>query len=273
MRKVIHVNGGIGRVICAEPAIRAVHKQTGIKPDVITSWPEVFWNNPHVNKVYREQHEWIFEDVVKNGDYVQPEPYHFMPYYSQKQHLVQSFKQLVGIKPTLEKPRLFLSQEEIIWASGFVENIRTTSGKKVAAFQPFGAGFDNGIDNTHRSLSIDHALRIADNSTFMLLNCTKVQFNHKNVWQREFTTRELIAVISECDYVIGVDSSASHIGAAFNKSGKLFLGGTYPKNIGWDNYKIVIKKGFPKTYFANRFHGFLNDNSGAMNFSEKELLK
>jgi len=271
VRKVIHVNGGLGRVICAEPAIRELSIKEGVAPIVVTSWPEVFWNNEHVHKVYREEHEWLFDDVIKNNDYVQPEPYHHRPYYSQKQHLSCAFKQLLGLKPKLSRPMIVLTNQERLWAKGFVDNIRETTGRKVIAFQPFGAGFDGMSDNTNRSLSMEQAHYVASNCIHMMVNCTKGNLNHANVWHREFSLRELFAVVSECDAVFGVDSSVSHIGAAFGKTGVLMLGGTHPTNVGWDNYRMANRDGFPKTIFANRFHGFIDQNKGAMDFSNEEL--
>ena len=47
---IVQVDGGIGRVICAVPALEELAKTR--KVTVLASHPEVLWNNPNIHKVY-----------------------------------------------------------------------------------------------------------------------------------------------------------------------------------------------------------------------------
>lgn len=272
MRKIIQVDGGIGRVICSTPAIRSYYKSTGEKPIVLTSWPEVYWYNPNVYKVYSLQKEWLFDDVIKHGDFIQPEPYQSRKYYSQGQHLAQSFDSIVnGVEPELTYPEIWLTEEEKEWAKGLIKNITETTGKGVIAYQPFGAAYDKNKDATNRSLTREQAVYLADNINAVLLNCSNVNLDHTNIWWRTFTVRELLAIVSACPMILAVDSSLAHIGAAHAKKGIVLFGGTYVANVGWPTFTNITREGFPKTYYANRFQGFVNENENAMAFNTTEL--
>jgi hypothetical protein len=62
-----------------------------------------------------------------------------------------------------------------------------------------------------------------------------------------------------------------HVGAAFNKVGIVFFGGTYPENLGYSNYRMVVRDGYPKSYIPNRFSGFIDKNKGALDFNTSEI--
>lgn len=273
--KIVQIDGGIGRVLASTGAVKELCQKQEKKPIVLTSWPEVFWFNPCVYKVYSLNREWLFDDVIRQGDFVLPEPYHQRKYYTQQQHLSASFNEILNQKDAHVLPELYLTQQEKIFGLEFVENVRKTTGKQtVIAYQPFGAGFTiQDSDPTHRSLSFDRASKLASMADdVMFLNCSHISLDHANVWQRQFTMRELFAVVFACDYVVCVDSAVSHIGAAFGKKGILLLGATFEKNVGYpDNYVTIQRNGYPKSYFANRFNGFVDENAGAMDFDDEDL--
>jgi len=274
MQKIVQIDGGIGRVLCSTYAINTLAEQH--ETIVITTWPEVFHNNPNVLKIYGMNREYIWDDVIRYGDFIFPEPYFKRAYYTQEHHLSQSFNDILLDDPIFTLPKLYLSPQETQWGNNFVKNIRSQFfGKSIIAFQPFGASaiLENGLvlDVTNRSLSMDAVIFIADNlKDVILVNCGHIAIDHKNVWQNNFTLRELFSVIAACDYVFTIDSMLSHVGAAFQKTGVLLLGATYSKNVGYPNYATLQRDGYPKNYYPNRFVGFVDKNKGAMDYSASE---
>jgi len=266
--KTVMIDGGLGRVICSSGVISLL----GNSPKVITSWIDVFEFNSSIDKQYPMNHCWLYEDAIKGNEFVQPEPYYSLAYMQQKHHLSQSFNFLLTGNESLVYPNIVLTPREQAWAVGFVQNIRETLKKDlIAAYQPFGASFSDMGDDTGRSLSFGDAKFIASSVDVGCLNCSNINMDHPNVWHREFSVRELFAVVSACDLVIGIDSSVQHIGASFGKPGVVILGGTYAENVGWPHYLHVSKSDYPKSYFANRFTGFKNMNSDAMSFTGDQL--
>lgn len=274
MQKVIQIDGGIGRVLCSTGALETLAEQHEVV--VITTWPDVFLHNPKIFKIYGMNREYIWDDVIRHGDFMYPEPYFKKEYYNQQCHLSQAFNTIINGIDKFHFPNIYLTPQETQWGIGFIKNIKSQFvGKTIIAFQPFGAMASNhdGIvaDNTHRSLTMEAVRYIADNlKDVILVNCSHIPIDHRNVWQANFTLRELFAVVSACDHVLTIDSVLSHIGAAFQKTGILLLGSTYSSNVGYPNFTTLQREGYPKNYVPNRFTGFVDKNKDAMNFSASE---
>jgi hypothetical protein len=280
MRRIIKIDGGIGRVISSTGAIKILSGEKNIDDDIviITSWPEVFENSPHVLKCYRDGSiPYLFDDVIKHGDFIYPEPYHDPKYYRQEYHLSESFNKLINGLDSKPHPEIFLTQEEKNFGFDVVSKALSASRKKVAvAYQPFGSGAtmsQSGVisDPSFRSIGDDlNKLILSDCEEAVFINLCHIPINHPNCWQQTFTLRQLFSVAAACDYVVTVDSVLSHVGVAFDKKGLLLLGPTYSKNVGYDeylNYETFQKEGFPRSYQSNRFGGHIEKNQEAMLFS------
>lgn len=271
---VVQIDGGIGRVICAIPALEKLSQKK--KVTVLTSYPEVFFKNPHVFKAYNLSREYLWDDVIKHGEFFYPEPYYNHLYYNQDHHLIQSFNLLLtGEAGDVTPSTLYLTEEEKEWATEFVATRKQETGKKIVLLQCFGSGArfkdDKISDSTHRSLSSEMSMAICTRTDHTYINASHIKLNFPNVWQQDFTTRQLIALSSACDFIVGVDSAIMHMGAAFNKTGVIFFGSTFPQNLGYPCFKNIQRESYPKNYTPNRFSGFVDENSGALDFSEPEL--
>lgn len=273
MDKVINIDGGIGRVLCAEPAISAL-AQTELVT-VVTSWPEVFDNHPFIERIYHSNHRYLFEDVVKTRDFISPEPYQNHFYYTHKHHLIQSFDYLINGTDRMTRPAVYIQPNERESCITKLQPIM--DGRPVVALQAFGSSAIGGAwgitDHTHRSLPSYVVEALADSSPDVLfLNCSQFKGDRPNIINQECSVRELIVVVSMCDYVISIDSLTAHLGYAYGKKGIQLLGGTYKENVGYpDTYTVVMKDGYPKSHEANRIGGSLNKNSGAMCYSQEEI--
>lgn len=277
--KIINIDGGIGRVICSTPAINVLAKVEPVT--VITSWPAVFENNPYIEKCYGAGSDYLWDDVISKGEFIYPEPYHDYRYYNQKDNITQSFAHILGLDSVPNCPELFLSEGELLWAKEWKKKALEINKKTmVIAYQPFGAGTkmsDWGMrDDSHRSLSGPDALYIADSITenipaSLFVNCSHIASNHSNIWQQEFSLRQMFAIGFVSDLFVGVDSSMSHVMAAFGKTGVLILGATFKENVGYSNYVVMQKEGYPKSYYPNRFSGWVDKNKDAMVLESKHL--
>ena len=303
MKKVIWVDGGIGRVICALPAIDKLTETE--KVIVITSWKEVFANKDNIERVYRPDSEYIWEDVILPNDLIHTEPYWNSKYYRDKQHLIQAFNlELTGNLGEIEKPKLIVNSFE----DGFAKNwIKDTfkNNKKTIVFQPFGssAGLDDTkiIDQSNRSLTLSFTEKIID--TFkddyniiylgtIPLKKYDIEFNYqqcntcrtasnnsskkKEVYpiSEELGLRGLLAIIKNADYFIGCDSFGQHASYAFDIPSVVFIGGTDEKNISYPDTHLILKKdGHRFEYNPYRLpynSHLIVANEGAMAFTETE---
>jgi hypothetical protein len=168
-----------------------------------------------------------------------------------------------------------LSHDEIKWANDFIQGRRKDSGKKIAMLQCFGSLAKivdtRTVDVSNRSLPTNIITAIISNSDCTYINASHIPVDLPNVWNQEFTLRQIFALTAACDFIVSVDSMLMHIGAAFDKVGLAFFGGTYPANLGYPNYRMVVRDGYPKSYIPNRFSGFIDENQGALDFDTNEI--
>lgn len=275
---VIQVDGGIGRVICSVPAIEKLAKTTQRKVIVITSYPDVFLKNPNVHKVYNLNREYLWDDVIRHGEFLYPEPYFNHLYYDQQHHLMQNFNFLIhGEAGKVERANIYLTEEEKAWALGFVADRKKEFKKKIVLLQCFGSSArleeNRVIDPTHRSLNMTKVDQICKETNHLYINVSHIPLNYSNVWQQDFTLRQLFALTSCCDFIVGIDSAVMHIGASFNKSGVIFFGSTYQANLSYPCFTNIQRKGYPKNYAPNRFSGFVDSNERALDFTEDEMVE
>jgi hypothetical protein len=271
--KVVEINGGIGRVLCAEPAISLLAKTEEIV--VVTGWPDVFLGNPNIKKVYQLNQPNLFEDVVRDGNYIVPEPYYDSKYYNQKSHLIQSFNDILNGTDLFQKPTLYLNDFELQNAARILQPV--LDGRPLIAFQPFGSGAYSSnwaiSDPSYRSLSSDDAVNIVNSMPdFMFINCSHVKCDRPNVFNLDVNLVQYFHIINFCHYIITVDSLLAHVGYSLGKPGVQFLGPTFKENIGYpDHYTTIVREGYPKSYSPNRISGWTERNQEAMRFSKDEI--
>lgn len=271
---VVQIDGGLGRIICAIPALEQMAKTRRVI--VLTTFPEVFWNNPNIYKVYNLNREYLWDDVIKHGEFLNPEPYHNHKYYNQELHLIQTFNLLItGDAGDIVTPNLYLSSEEEDFAEEFISARKREFGKDIVMLQCFGSGASVSNQTTHdtsnRSLPVKVVDAICNNTDILYINASHINMDYRNVWQQTFTSRQIFALTSRCDFVVGIDSYLLHVGNAFRKQGLAFFGGTFPENLGYSQYQIIRKSGFPVSYVPNRMTGYVNENNGALEFDNVEI--
>jgi hypothetical protein len=294
---VLQIDGGMGRVVCSTPAIRRLKERFPERDiTVITTCPDVFDRNPSVKKVYGFNSSYLWEDVIRYGEFVYPEPYHDVWYYNQKRHLAESFNFLLNGEMTIDDtPHLYLNKREISWANNFIKERRkdTKDGQGlVGVIQGFGAGAnmsnhqcsDNRscgefdlVDDSDRSFLMPQLMTLLDTITskedILFLNASHIPINHKRVWNDNLTTRQLMSLTHEADFVISIDSFIAHVAKAFNKKCYQFLGSTYRQNVSYTDFMVFQRGGFPRAYTPNRFNGIIEgQNAGAMEFPKDDMI-
>lgn len=291
---VIQLDGGMGRVLCATPAIAHLKERF---PDrditVITAFPEIFEKNPAVKKTYHLNSNYLWEDVIRYGEFIFPEPYHDVWYYNQKHHLVESFDHIINGETSEDvTPKIYLDKREISWAETLVKERRadTWEGKgRVGIFQAYGAGVHSPNcggdcscsgdldDETYRSFptpQLESLLETLIDADMVLLNASHIPIDRKGVWNGSYSTRQLMALTKAADFVITIDSFLGHVAKAFDKKCYQFLGSTFKENVSYPEFKTYQREGYPRAYTPNRFNGIIEgQNEGAMEFSKDEIKR
>ena len=296
-KKVFHLDGGAGRVICALPALEKYAKKNPDKDFnvIIGGWDSLTYGNRLLqDKTYGMDVKGIFNLLIKDNQLIHPEPYLLWEYYNQKCSLVEGFDKIINDTDDhsdLEPPKLYLSKAEEKSAANLVAQVEAKQNKSnTIVIQPFGrsARVDNGdiIDDSTRSLEQDvyHKLVKKLSQKYNIILMADPEF--VQVVSQEDTISEKpqipdirawAAIIEACDYFIGCDSLGQHMARAFNIPGTVILGSTYAENITYSDYfQIIENENVEKTYSPIRAVGFdshLADrlNDGLMNFDDDQI--
>ena len=296
-KKVFHLDGGAGRVICALPALEKYAKKNLDKDFniIVGGWDSLTYGNRLLqDKTYGMDTKGIFNLLIKNNQIIHPEPYLLWEYYNQKCSLVEGFDKIINETDDhsdLEPPKLYLNKMEEKSAANLMAQVASKQNKNTTiVIQPFGrsARVDNGdiIDDSTRSLEQDVYQKLVKklSQKYNIILMADPEF--VQVVSQEDTISEKpqipdirawAAIIEASDYFIGCDSMGQHMARAFDIPGTVILGSTYAENITYaDYFQIIENENVEKTYSPIRAVGFdshLADrlNDGLMNFDDDQI--
>jgi len=296
MNTTFLLSGGAGRIIAAIPALEKFHR---LNPNddfkvLIYGWENLYWNHPLLqSRTFGAGQKGIFDLVVKNSKLISPEPYHNYHYYNQTISLVEAFDQEINQTDEhtdLQLPRLYCHSNEIASAQKMIEEACIQKNKKkFIVFQPYGSGIqmvnNRPHDSSGRSLDVDDALKLGKllSQDAVVLYFGPDEFVHpgddfmlntKNIPGADL--RFYMAMISQCDIFVGVDSVGQHIARAFNKRGLVIMGSTFEKNVSYPEHFKIYRNGVKPTYSPIRIGGVDCDfadraNDGVMVFNDYQI--
>lgn len=296
MNTTFLLSGGAGRIVAAVPALE---KFARLNPSddfkvLVYGWESLYWNHPLLQqRTYGVGTKGLFDNVVKNSRLVSPEPYHVHGYYNQKLSMAEAFDQEINgtdDHSDLDKPNLYLHSGEVQTAARMVQEAKQQKGKsKFVVFQPYGSGISMVNNRPHdpsgRSLDVDDALELGR----MLSRDAAVMYfgpneyihpgdnfmmNAKNIPGADL--RFYMAMVSQCDFFVGVDSVGQHMARSFTKSGLIIMGSTFEVNVSYSEHFKFYRNGVKPTYSPIRIGGIDCDfadraNDGIMKFSKRQL--
>jgi len=254
-----YINGGIGRVVCAIPALEKYLENNPDDDFVIFSEfaYEAFSGHPSLHaRSYPSNLPHLFKDKLKDRNIVAPEPYYVWEYYNQKCSIAQAFDIEINgtLDDNLSAPSIYLNNEEKHTALNMANDMRNKHNKPLMIFQPFGKGITlnnvetsaGPIDSTGRSFTIASAAnlikKIEHRCSILLMNEFNVDFSAYGCKQETFfienvNLRKWFGMINAADAFIGCDSIGQHIAHSFNKKSYVVLGSTFAENVSYPNNK------------------------------------
>lgn len=145
MNIIFQIDGGLGKSIMATAIVKVIKKRyKNCNLIVVTAYPDVFLNNPHVNKLYKpDQMNGAYLKYVKDQDckvFVE-DPYRHSDFITEKHHLFRTWCKIFGLNYGGEQPEIYLTQPEIDYFKPFYQ-----LDKPILAIQtnggPQGQGFN-----------------------------------------------------------------------------------------------------------------------------------
>ena len=113
---ILNIEGGIGKSIMGTAVCEAIKKKYS-KDNliVLSSYPEVFLCNPFVDKCFHHnQISYFYKEFIESGNFkaFMHNPYFETNFIQKKEHLLETWCSMFGIKYDNEQPKIFLTQRE-----------------------------------------------------------------------------------------------------------------------------------------------------------------
>ena len=139
MKHSIFIDGGIGRVITAIPALEKfveTHPEDEIRI-FVAGWEQVFWNNRILQPLAYPVHQKGNWDYIRTSKRWFPEPYHHQGYIDGTSHLIDAFADLLEVQIDNRIPNLHVwSQEHSKIEALLSQHKNQLARKKIVVFQP-----------------------------------------------------------------------------------------------------------------------------------------
>jgi hypothetical protein len=257
--KAFFLNGGVGRVICAVPALEKYYEESKDKDFIIVceGGTDVFKGHPYLDeKTYDNWHKDLFREKIVNRDVVRPEPYNVWEYYNQKCSLAQAFDIEInkqGIRP-LPKPTLRLNKDELVSGRQVIGDVKTKLKKdKVVVIQPFGRGIEHidssFVDRTGRSFEYKDLKTIIkklqqENYAVILMSEFSLELKEEKMKDeiaqpQGVTIRTWAGIIKYADHFLGCDSVGQHLAYTVGTPTTVVTGSTFPINVSYPDTEGV----------------------------------
>ena len=295
----IFINGGAGRVIASIPALEKFQEENPDDDFVIVCEGGTDFFKGHKSlyaRVYDHWHKGLFQDKLKERELVTPEPYRVWEYYNQKCSIAQAYDIAINNKGlrTLQKPRITLNKEEMIFGKKLVDEVKEKTKKdKVVVFQPFGrtTQHENGMisDFSGRSFEAENSVSIVKklSKKFGVIHMAEFGIDFAKHGIKDAVAspmgadlRHWCGIISNADYFLGCDSSGQHMVHALDKKCTVVIGSTFPINVSYpddENFDILDMGEGARTYSPIRvttdeYADRTNDGVMAMNDKVESII-
>jgi hypothetical protein len=280
MEYFIRVDGGIGRCIASTGAVAkfaSTHKTS-----VVTTNPYVFQGLANIERVYPIGTPFLYEDKIKQGTYLEPEPYNDVGYYGEEKHISQVFNKLLNGSDEMTQPILNITENELNEAKGFVQKQR--AGKGIVLMQPFGSSGGKPlaqgqvrVDESYRSFGYEFAKALTDAldtagyKVVWIKTPDQIGYPKAGAFNNGIPMRGIFALIPFVDGVVCCDSVLHHASVALGNPVPTVVlwGGTNPKNLSYEGQENIVNG--KALYEPNRIphdHAYyLDKNKGINEFS------
>ena len=212
---------------------------------MVVSYPEVFLNNPNIDRVYQiGQAPYFYQDYIENKDVIvfKHEPYDQTGHITKKKHLIENWCDLLGIKFTNQQPEIYVNYIQKmttgLWKRDKPVMVLQTNGGPANQQYSYSWTRDMPIEVAeelvNRYKSEYHIIQITRADGYPLDGVERVD--------RILSNMELFALLIESKKRILIDSCLQHAAAAFKLPSTVLWIGTSPIVFGYDLHKNIIAK-------------------------------
>ena len=242
------IEGGIGKHVFFTSMIKKLaEKSARGKIIVMSSYPDIFENNPLVLRSLSRNTPYVYEDLILNKDnqIYFADPYFDSGVIQNKTHVIESWSTKLNIEYNKEDtPKIYPMPN----LQNDARKFKKENGKFIIVqFQCGQSPLEQDFKEPYkyqgfeRSIPFDVAQKIIDGIKENYPDLTIVNFTLPNEYSSLKNCIRLDApylfyhaLLEEAETFIGINSCLMHFAGALNKTGIVLWGGTSPKVWGYD---------------------------------------
>ena len=254
MTTIISLDGGLGRIITAIPALLKYSKN---HPEeewyiMIPGWDFITWGFPELQeRTFNPDARGSFDLYWKADQVISPEPYRLPAYYRNEISLREAFNVCINNSTDhqdLPLMQLNISSSEKRKAFEIIEEAKSKQKKsKTIVIQPYGSTatphasgiFDDSLRSIPKSMLDYFIQELSKNYNLIFLGAKEFHDIRTYKPDPDPNLREWSAIIGSADYFIGCDSCGQHICKALNKKASVVIAGTNRVNVTYDGFHII----------------------------------
>ena len=240
---IFQIDGGIGKSVMATAVLKAMRKKhTKDYIIVVTSYPDVFINNPNANKVLNfNQLNGIYTNYIMDKDckVFMTDPYTSSDFITEKQHVIKTWCDLYDIPYNGENPEIFISQSEKDYFEQFYR-----LDKPIMVIQPHGGAQNQALKYSWtRDIPqpiMEEVIEYYKNDYAILHVKREDQIIYPNTLQALDSFRSIAILLTMSSKRLLIDSSMMHVAAAFNLPSTICWVGTNPEAFGYSLHNNIV---------------------------------
>lgn len=255
MNIIFQINGGLGKSVMATAICKSIKAEyPNSKLIVVTAYPDVFLNNPNVDRCLRfGELRYFYKEYVEGREFLflGQEPYSTDEYIHNNTHLIDIWSKLYDLPILQINGELNLTKREIDFFQRKYE-----FKKPILALQTSGGGSDL-MYNWGRDLPPSFVKKIINkyHKEYDIVHIKgENQISYDGVIPFTDNIRAVSVIIGMSKKRIFIDSSCQHIAAALGLKSNVFWVTTSPKVFGYEtNNNIISSPETKPTSLANSF--------------------
>lgn len=240
-----HVEGGLGKNIAATSLCRSIKEAY---PDrkliMVVSYPEVFLNNPYIDRVYFVSNRpYFYDNYIKDKDTLifKQEPYNQTDHILKKKHLINNWCDILGVQYVGQQPQVYVNMAQKmtlgLWKRDRPTMVIQTNGGPLIE-QKYGYSWA-------RDIPFDLAQKIVDRyknnyHIFQITRPDSQKLEGVEVVSNKISNMELFAILIEAKKRLLIDSCLQHAAASFKLPSTVLWIGTSPKVFGYSLHDNII---------------------------------
>ena len=249
MNIIFQIDGGLGKSIMGTAMVKVLRKRyKNAHIIVVTAYPDVFLNNPHINECFRiEQMEGAYLKYVKDKDcklFIE-DPYHHTSFLTEEKHLFRIWCKIYDLKYNNEQPELYLTQPERDYFKPFY-NVE----KPIFAIQPNGGPQGQGFNYSWtRDIPVpivnDIIQHYKENYTIVHIK-RQDQYQYPDTLSALDGFRSIAILLQLSKKSLLIDSFGQHLAAAMNVKSTVCWVTTKPQVFGYNLHDNILANPFTK---------------------------